>query len=292
MKKTKKLRELFGQPEIIIAPGAYDALTAKLIEQAGFQVVYATGAGISNTQLGMPDVGLISMGEMLGQVRKITSATTLPVIADADTGYGNEINVMRTVREFERVGVAAIQLEDQIFPKKCGHFAGKIVISKAEMVNKIKAAVEAKQDDELFIIARTDARAVRGLDEAIERAKGYIEAGADATFIEAPRTKEELQRIPISINAPQVANMVEGGLTPLFEAKELQKMGFKMVIYANCVMRTGVKAIISTLNYLRENGTTEGILDNLITMDERNRITGLPEIKALEKRYSINKREQ
>jgi len=288
MKKTEKLRQLFSQPEIIIAPGAYDALTAKLIEQAGFKVVYVTGAGVSNTQLGKPDVGLICMEEMLSQVRKIVSATTVPVIADADTGYGNAINVMRTVKEFERAGVAAIQLEDQVFPKRCGHFAGKMVVSKAEMVNKIQAAVEAKEDDDFFIIARTDARAIYGLEEAIERAKAYIEAGADATFVEAPRSIEELRKIPYSINAPQVANMVEGGLTPLVTAEELQKMGFKMVIYANCVMRAGVKAIINTLHYLKKHGTTKGILDNLISMDERNRITGLPEIQVLEKKYSVS----
>jgi len=230
------------------------------------------------------------MEEMLSQVRKIVSATTLPVIADVDTGYGNAINVIRTVKEFERAGVAAVQLEDQVFPKRCGHFAGKMVVSKDEMISKIQAALEAKGDDEFFIIARTDARAIYDLEEAIGRAKAYIEAGADATFIEAPRSIEELQEIPLSINAPQVANMVEGGLTPLLTAEELQKMGFKMVIYANCILRAGVKAIENILSYLGKYGTTKGILDNLITMDERNRITGLPEIEALEKKYSVRER--
>jgi methylisocitrate lyase len=287
MKKTTELRNLFLKKGILITPGAYDALSAKLIQEAGFKVVYATGAGISNSQFGFADVGLTTQTEVLEQVRKIVNAVERPVIVDVDTGYGNILNLIRTVKEFERAGAAALQIEDQTFPKKCGHFEGKQVVAREEMINKIKAAVDTRQDGDLVIIARTDARAIMGIEEAIERAYAYVEAGADAIFVEAPETKEELKRIGTEISVPKIANMVEGGKTPPCSAKELEAMGFNLVIYANCVMRTAIKAIQGLLRHLNEKGTTLEFLDAMITMQERNRITGLEEIYRLERLYSI-----
>lgn len=287
MRKTRELKRLLLGKEILIAPGAYDALSAKLIQEAGFKVVYATGAGISNSQFGFADVGLTTQTEILEQVRKIVSAVERPVIVDVDTGYGNVLNMIRTVKEFEKVGAAALQIEDQTFPKKCGHFEGKEVISREEMINKIKAAVDTRQDPDLIIIARTDARAIMGIEEAIERAHAYVEAGADAIFVEAPETKDEMQRIAREISIPKVANMVEGGKTPLCPAKELEEMGYRVALFANCVLRTSVKAIQKILRYLIEHGSTTELLDEMITMQERNRITGLGETYQIEKLYAI-----
>ena len=276
---------IFGK-KILIAPGAYDALSAKLIQEAGFKVVYATGAGISNSQFGFADVGLTTQTEILEQVRRIVNAVDRPVIVDVDTGYGNVLNMIRTVKEFEKAGVAAFQIEDQTFPKRCGHFEGKEVVPREEMINKIKAAVDTRQDEDLVIIARTDARAVFGMDEAIERAHAFVDAGADAIFVEAPVTKEELRRIAREISVPKVANMVEGGKTPLCSAKELEEMGYQVVLFANCVLRTSVKAIQKILRYLIEHGSSMELLDEMITMQERNRVTGLEEMYQIEKRYS------
>jgi 2,3-dimethylmalate lyase len=289
MSKRKQLRKLLDASEILLAPGAYDALTAKLVVGAGFSAVYATGAGIANSQYGFSDVGLTTMTEILQQVQKIVDAVDCPVVADIDTGFGNFLNVMRTVKSFERVGVAAIQLEDQIFPKKCGHFEGKDVIGCEEMVGKVKAAADARIDADLVLIVRTDSRAVHGIDSAIERAHLYIEAGADAIFVEAPTSKEELSRIASEISAFKVANMVEGGKTPLCEAGELQKMGYDMVIYANSALRAAVKAIQRILAHLKENGSTSAVLDHIITMEERNRITGLAEVYAMEQKYFFDR---
>jgi carboxyvinyl-carboxyphosphonate phosphorylmutase len=287
MKKTTELKKLLFGKEILIAPGAYDALSAKLIQEAGFKVVYATGAGISNSQFGFADVGLTTQTEILEQVRRIVNAVERPVIVDADTGYGNVLNVIRTVKEFEKAGATALQIEDQTFPKKCGHFEGKEVVPREEMINKIKAAVDTRQDKDLVIIARTDARAVFGIEEAIDRAHAFIEAGADAIFVEAPQTKDEIRRIAREISVPKVVNMVEGGKTPLCSARELGEMGYRVALFANCVLRTSVKAIQKTLRHLIEHGSTIELLDEMITMQERNRITGLEETYRIEKLYSI-----
>ena len=287
MRKTKELRNLLSAKEISVIPGAYDALSAKLVQEAGFKAVYATGAGIANSQFGFPDVGLTTQTEILEQVRRIVNAVELPVVVDIDTGFGNFLNAIRTVKEFEKAGVAALQLEDQTFPKKCGHFEGKGVVAREEMVNKIRAAVDTRQDKDLVIIARTDARAVIGIEEAIDRAHAYLDAGADAIFVEAPETKEELKKIASEISAPTLANMVEGGKTPLCSAKELEEMGYRVVIFANCVLRTSVKAIQQLLQHLNQKGSTTELLDEMITMKERNRITGLEETYRIEKRYSI-----
>ncbi len=274
-----------AEPGILIVPGAYDALTARLIEDAGFPIVYATGAGISNSQLGLADVGLLSFGEIFQQVGRIVEATSSPVIVDADTGYGGPANVVRTVKEFDRIGVGGIQLEDQVFPKQCGHFEGKSVVPAEEMVGKVHAALDAREDEELVVIARTDAREGLGLDAALERARAYAEAGADLTFVEAPLTREEMARIPKEVPVPQVANMVEGGKTPLLSAAELEEMGYKVVLFANCVLRAGVKAVERILGVLKQEGTTAGHLESLISLEERNRLTGLEEISEWEKKY-------
>jgi len=285
MKHTQRLRELLAADTIIVAPGAYDALSACLVQEAGFEVIYATGAGIANSQFCFSDVGLTTLSEVLEQVRRILNAVERPVIADIDTGYGNFLNVIRTVKAFEQAGVAGLQIEDQLFPKKCGHFEGKQVVETREMVSKIKAAVDARTDQDLVIIARTDARAIFGIQEALERAHAYREAGADGLFVEAPQTRDELETIAREIPVPTVANMVEGGKTPLCSAQELQEMGYSMVLFANATLRTAIKASQRLLNHLRSQGSTKELLNDMITMEERNRITGLAEVYALEKRY-------
>jgi len=289
MSHGKELKQRLLAKEILVTPGAYDALVAKLIEDAGFDVVYATGAGIANSQFCFSDVGLTTQTEVLTQVRRIVDAVAIPVVVDIDTGFGGFLNVIRTVREFEKAGVAGLQIEDQRFPKKCGHFEGKDVISRDEMIVKIKAALDTRIDPDLVIIARTDARNVIGLDEAIERGQAYMEAGADAIFVEAPCSREELRDIARHITAPKVVNMVEGGKTPLCGSQELEDMGYHMVIYANAVLRTSIKAAQTLLKSLKNEGSTIRQLDHMITMEERNRITNLKTTYRMEKRYSVSK---
>lgn len=280
---TSRFKELLKKDEIILAPGAPNALIAKLIERAGFPVVYVSGAGIANTQLGIADVGLVTMTEVVNQVKYICNAVNIPVIADADTGYGNALNVIRTVREFEQAGAAGIQIEDQVAPKKCGHFEGKLLVSLEEMVGKIKAAADARTDKDFVIIARTDARAVSSFEEAIERSKAYLKAGADMIFLEAPQSRSELAEAAKRINAPLVANMVEDGKTPIIPKEELESMGYKMALYANMAMRVGVKAMENSLTYLKREGISEGL--DMITMKERNELTELDKFKELELEY-------
>jgi len=286
MSHAAALRTLFHEDRLIVAPGAYDALTARLVQLAGFPVVYATGAGISNSQLAMADVGLVTMTEMLEQVRKMTAAGEVPVICDVDTGYGNAVNLYRTVQEFIRAGAAAVQIEDQVIPKKCGHFEGKQLVALDEAALKIRAAVEARGGDGLVIIARTDAIAVAGFDEALRRASAYHAAGADAIFVEAPRTVEELAEIGRRVPGVKIANMVEGGRTPLVGAADLKAMGFQMVIYANLVLRSSVKAIQASLAHLFAAGDSRGILASLITMEERGRVTRKDVLDDLERRFA------
>ncbi|MDI6600487.1 MAG: oxaloacetate decarboxylase [Thermoanaerobacteraceae bacterium] len=283
--KIKALRQLLKDREIIIVPGASTALLARIIEDIGFDAVYATGAGISNMNFGFPDVGLTTMNEILEACKRINDAVNLPVIADIDNGYGNPLNVYRTVKEFSRAGMAAIQIEDQVSPKRCGHFEGKDVISPEEMVYKIKAARDAGND--VVIIARTDSIAVNGFEDAIERAGLYAENGADMIFVEAPRNIEELRKIPENITVPCVANMVEGGKTPIISADELSHMGYKMVIYANLSLRAAVKAAHDALLVLKEEGSSTYVMNKIITMDERNMITKLHEVVRIERRYGI-----
>jgi carboxyvinyl-carboxyphosphonate phosphorylmutase len=283
MKPSTRFRELLGQPGLIMALGAYDGLSAKLIEQVGFSVVYATGGGISRS-CGYPDIGLLTMTEVLMHLRWIVEATALPVIGDCDTGYGNALNVMRAVREFERVGVAAFHLEDQITPKRCGHYEGKEVVSCAEMCKKLEAALEARTDPDLAIIARTDARAMHGLDDAIWRGKEYARVGVDMIFVEAPRSHDELKRIADEIDRPLVANMVKGGKTPLLSAAELEALGYKLAIFASDVQRAAIYGMREVLKIMRRDGTPEHFTPT-IDFPERDVIIGLEQIEALEERF-------
>lgn len=287
MTKGGMLRQLLADGEVIVAPGGYDGLTARLIEQAGFKAVYATGAGISNSQIAYADVGLITMSEMLEQARKMIAAVDVPVICDIDTGFGNAINLHRTIAEFRRAGAAAVQIEDQVIPKKCGHFEGKQVLPFDESVLKIEAAVDARGDDDMVIIARTDSLAVDGMEEAIRRSLAFKQAGADVIFLEAPQTVEQLREIGRRIPGPKVANIVEGGRTPIVPLSELKDMGFQIVLYANLVLRSSVKAIQANLAHLQQAGDSSAILDRLITMDERASITRKPELDALERRFVL-----
>ncbi|MDO8957326.1 MAG: isocitrate lyase/phosphoenolpyruvate mutase family protein [Deltaproteobacteria bacterium] len=279
------LRDLLKSPEILIAPGAHNAFTARIIEQSGFKAVYMTGSGAAMDLLGLPDLGLLTMSEMVAHARNIVQATSLPVIADADTGYGNALNVMRTVREYEGAGVAGLHIEDQVAPKRCGHFSGKEVISREEMIGKIKAALDSRRDQNLVVIARTDARAVLGLQEAIERGVAYAEAGADMIFVDAPESAEELSLIARSIPAPLMANLSEGGKTPLLSAQELQDMGYKLVIYPRSAAGAAAKAIQELMAVLKRDGTTEKYLDRIISFEGRNQITGLAYYRELDKKY-------
>ena len=255
MRPTTKLRQMLAEPGIIVAPGAYDGFSARLIEAAGFRAVYMTGAGTAASHLGQPDLGLATLTEMATHASHLASCVSLPLIADADTGYGNALNVVRTVREYEKAGVAGLHLEDQVAPKKCGHIAGKQVLEAKEFADKIRAAVEYKTDPDLVIIARTDARAVTGLDDAIARANLYREAGAAVIFFEAPQSVEEIQRVAREVKAPLLANMVQGGRTPGMKVAELEQLGFKIVIFPGVCMRAAVPAIESALTKLTQTGT-------------------------------------
>ena len=277
------LKQKLAERRALLVPGAANALTARIIEDLGFEAIYLTGAGLANTSLGVPDIGLVTMTELVQATAAISAATRLPLIVDGDTGFGNELNVVRTVRALERAGAAAIQLEDQVFPKKCGHFEGKAVIPAAEMVAKIRAAAEARHSRDLLLIARTDARAIEGLDAAIERAARYAEAGADVTFVEAPQSVEELAAIPRRLPLPQVANMVFGGKTPVLGQKQLAAMGFSLVLYANAALQASVLAMQEVLAALRDDGSLARVANRLASFEERQRIVRKGEWDKLEK---------
>lgn len=287
MNKGKKLRELLAAKEILVAPGAHDALTAKIIEKTGFSAVYMTGYGQAASHLGTPDVGLLTMTEMLARANNFASAVDIPVIADGDTGFGNAVNVMRTVRQYEMAGVAAIQLEDQVAPKKCGHMTGRQVIPMEEMVGKIKAAVEARQNPDFVIIARTDARTVHGIDEAIRRGKAYEEAGADVIFIESPESVEEMKMITSNFKVPVLANMVEGGRTPLLTTNELEGIGYNLVIFPTASTYITAQAMKNLMEELKAKGTTKELMDQMIPFPEFNKMIGLPEIREIEAKYVL-----
>lgn len=270
----------------LLLPGAPDALTARVIEALGFEAVYVTGAGVTNARLGVPDLGLITLSELADTVEGIRSAVSLPIVVDADTGFGGPLNVRRTVQTLERRGANAIQLEDQTFPKRCGHFTGKEVILAAEMVAKLRAALDARADDSLLIIARTDARQMHGLEAALERAALYREAGADVIFVEAPESADELAEIGRRIKAPLLVNMVEGGATPQLSASELSALGFTVVLYANAALRGAVHGIQAVLGHLKRTGTTAGALEQMVGWEERQALVGKPLFDALSERYA------
>lgn len=282
--QAELLRERLTRPEIVVAPGVHDALAARIAERAGFEALYFTGAGFSYTHLGAPDIGLVSLTETVWRLDAIAEATSLPVIADGDTGYGNALNIGRTVREFERAGAAAIQLEDQTFPKRCGHLTGKTMISAVEMAGKIRAAADARRSG-MLVIARTDAREVEGLGTALERAQRYKDAGADVLFVEAPQSLEELASVPKRLPPPVMANMVEGGVTPMATARDLQAMGYRLVIFPGAAVRISAAAIMRLMAGLKENGTTEGLRDQMLSFDELNDLVGLADYQQREERY-------
>lgn len=282
---NKRLKALLNRREAVLAPGAFNALTAKMIEDEGFECAYVTGAGVTNAYLGIPDLGLISLSELADNVAAMRDVIDIPLVSDADTGFGNAVNVTRTVKVLERAGANGIQLEDQVFPKKCGHFAGKSVIPADEAIQKIRAAVDARTDQDFVIVARTDARSVLGFDAALERAHGFIEAGADVTFVEAPESLDEIEKIA-KLPVPQLINLVFGGKTPVVEQEELKRMGYGMVLYANAPLQAAMLNVRNTLRHLKQHGSTNGWDDHLIPFAERQVVVDKARFDAIEKKYA------
>jgi 2-methylisocitrate lyase-like PEP mutase family enzyme len=284
MTPRQQLRQLIARSGYTMVPGAYDTLTARLVQAAGFEAVYLTGGGFSRAS-GYPDLGLLTVVENVRFIGLTVEAVGIPVIADADTGYGNAINVIRTVREYEKSGVAGFHIEDQVAPKKCGHYEGKEVILKSEMVGKIKAAVDTRRDADMVIIARSDARAVEGLNAAIDRVNAYLEAGADVGFVEAPQTVGELRIVGRSVNGPNLVNVFEGGKTPMQSASELEAMGFRLGIYPSQTHRAAIRAAQRVLAVLKEDGHTTRIESELATFQERELVVGTAQWRELEEKY-------
>lgn len=286
MKPTRRLRELLLGESIVMAPGAHDALTAQLIQQTGFDAVYVSGMGVANALVGVPDIGLLTMTEQVMAAKYIANAVTLPVISDSDTGYGNAVNVMRAINEFESAGMAGVHLEDQVFPKRCGHETGKQVVSIEEATGKIRAACAARRDPDFVIIARVDARAPLGLDEAVKRGRAYAAAGADVVFPEALESREEFAEFAQALrDVPLMANMVDFGKSPRLTAEEFQEFGFKLVIYPTSCMRVMVKAAGEFLAELKRTGTQKGYLDRMRNRQEIYELVRFTEFKEAEKRY-------
>lgn len=287
MKATARLRQLLAQPGLVMAPGVSDALMARLVAKHGFQAVYMTGAGTSAVRLGMPDVGLMTLGEMADNAQHIAEASGLPLIADADDGYGGVLNVQRTVRSYERAGVAAIHIEDQQWPKRCGHLSGKTLVAPEEMAAKVRAAIDARTDPDFVIIARTDALAVEGFDRALERAQAYEAAGADMIFLEAPRTLEQIARIPKTLATPALFNMASSGKTPFLKSTEIAQMGFKLAIYPIFTLLAAVTAVSATLAELKQSGTVENLVGRIASFQDLFTLLGLEEVQKSEARYGV-----
>jgi 2-methylisocitrate lyase-like PEP mutase family enzyme len=279
------LRARVSQKAPLLLPGAPNALTARLLETCGFEAVYVTGAGVANTFLGVPDIGLVTLTELADHVAAMRDVISVPLLVDGDTGFGNPLGVRRTVRVLESAGASAIQLEDQVEPKRCGHFAGKSVISADDMVYKIQSALDARMSDDLLIIARTDARAVTDFDDACERANRYAQAGADVIFVEAPQSEQELAEIPRRVPATHLVNMVEGGLTPILPECRLAELGFSIVLYANTAMRAGITGMREVMSHLREAGDTTAVIDRLASWDERQSLVDKGLFDGLSERY-------
>jgi 2-methylisocitrate lyase-like PEP mutase family enzyme len=279
------LRRLVEARRGTLVPGAFNAMSARVIEDLGFEAIYVTGAGVTNMSLGLPDQGFMGLHEICEHTSRIRDAVRLPLIVDADTGFGNALNVRHAIRQLERAGADAVQLEDQVSPKRCGHFSGKEVIEAGEMVGKIKAAVDARRDPNFLIMARTDACAVHGFEAAVERARAYAEAGADILFVEAVESADEIRRLPQLLDRPQLMNMVIGGKTPLFGQKELAELGYGIVLYANAALQGAVAGMQKALTVLRD---TRGLTEDpalVAPFKERQRLVGKPDWDALEKRY-------
>ncbi|CAN7419856.1 isocitrate lyase/PEP mutase family protein [Acidovorax sp. LjRoot118] len=286
MNTKQQLRALVQARRGAIVPGAFNALSARVIEDLGFEAIYITGAGVTNMWFGLPDQGFVGLAEMADHTARIRDAVGLPLIVDADTGFGNALNVRHTVRTLERAGADCIQFEDQVAPKRCGHFAGKDVISTEEAVNKIKAAADARQDADLLILARTDACAVHGFEAAVERAQRFAEAGADILFVEAVTTADEIRALPQRLDRPQLMNMVVGGKTPIFGAEELGGMGYGLVLYANAALQGAVAGMQKALGVLRDDRRLEEDPALVAPFAERQRLVGKPAWDALERRYT------
>ena len=287
MSVRSTLRELLAGPDLVMAPGVADALNARLVAREGFKVIYMTGSGTTASRLGMPDIGLLTMTEMVDNAGRIVDASGLPVIADADTGYGGPINVRRTTRAYERAGVAGIHIEDQQWPKRCGHLQGKTLIPAAEMAAKVRAATDAREDKDFVVIARTDALSVEGFEQALDRGRLYEEAGADMIFIEAPNTPDQLAAVPRSFRVPTLFNMASSGKTPFLSAQEIQKLGFKVVIYPNFMLLAAVTAAQGVLRELKKTGSIAGLANKITTFTELFDLVGMREVQELEQRYGV-----
>ena len=281
-----RLKAILAQKNAALMPGAPNALIANLIADQGFDCAYITGAGVTNMFLGAPDVGLLTMTEMVNHIAAIADSVDLPLLVDGDTGFGNAVNTYRTVRSFERAGASGIQLEDQIFPKKCGHFSGKGVIPIEEMVQKIRAATDARQDENFQIVARTDAIAVNGIDDAMDRAHRYIEAGADVTFVEAPESLEDIERVARELSVPQIFNYVFGGKTPPVSHAELQRMGFGAGLFANAALQAAILSARNVLQELKATGSLDGVRDLMASFELRQDSVNKTKFDARERKYS------
>lgn len=283
--RAKELRTLLARPKLLVAPGCYDALSAKLIADTGFEAAYMTGFGTSASVLGMPDAGLISFAEMATHAANIANAIDIPLIADGDTGYGNAVNVYRTVKAYARAGVAALHLEDQVFPKKCGHVAGKKVIPAEEMVGKLRAAADARAEKDIVIIARTDARVMEGVESALRRCQAYLEAGADMIFFEAPESEDELELVGKKIDAPLLVNMAIGGKTPYVPLSRLEAMGFNLAIFPAVLMKSAIAGMRETLIQIKTKPDERPGGDE-ISFEDIKTLVGFPEYYAMEEKYS------
>lgn len=286
MRQTTRLRQLLRSPGIVVAPGSYDCLTARLVQREGFPAVYMTGAGTSLARLGYPDLALATMTEMAANAGAIASCVSIPLIADADTGYGGVLNVQRTIRAYERAGVAALHIEDQEFPKRCGHLEGKRVIPVGDMVQKVRAAVDARTDDDFVIIVRTDALVVTGWDDTMARCEAYLKAGADVLFVEALRTPEEAARLARTFHVPLMYNFVESGKSPALSVQELERLGFKIVIFPVSAFLTVCFAFPKLLRELKQKGTTAGLMAEMATLQEAFEVVGHSEMLARDARYA------
>jgi 2-methylisocitrate lyase-like PEP mutase family enzyme len=285
VKPTTRLRQLVAGSDVVVAPGVYDGLSARLAARAGFPAIYATGGGIARS-MGYPDLGLLSPREIVDRLANIVEQADVPVIADADTGYGNALNVRRAVREFERAGVAAFHLEDQTFPKRCGHYDDKAVVPTADMVQKLRAARDALTDPDLLLIARTDALAVEGLDAAVDRAAAYHAAGADVIFVEAPTSEAEIEAIARRVPAPKLMNMFQGGKTPLVPLARLANLGYRIVIIPSDLQRAAIRAMEDTLAAIARDGNSAAVADRMASFMERERAVDTPAWLELDRRYS------
>ena len=285
MKPTTRLRRMVEGGDVVVAPGVYDGLSARLAARAGFSAIYATGGGIARS-MGYPDLGLLSPREIVDRLANIVEQAGVPVIADADTGYGNALNVRRSIREFERAGVAAIHLEDQTFPKRCGHYDDKAVVPTADMVQKLRAAREALTDPDLLLIARTDALAVEGFDAAIERAQAYEAAGADVIFVEAPTSEAEVEAIARRVTAPKLINMFQGGKTPLVPLATLRALGYRIVIIPSDLQRAAIRAMEDTLGAIARDGNSAAVADRMASFQEREVAVDTSAWLELDRRYS------